>query len=159
MDSQSAWRAVFLDLIDDVSRQLDSGLIERGHDDGQPLEIELDVDGHVVELCHNWNPAPDRVTARIPCGAIPEDASIETLKRLLEAQHDADPCEGRSFGLDAETGALLFVTSIGLLGLSGMDLLARLRNIFGALATLRDSDAAPSAEGSMREVILESFTS
>jgi hypothetical protein len=159
MESQEAWRALFLELVDELCRQFDSEPVARGHDDGLPLEIELDIDGHVVDLCHDWSPGPDRITARVRCGTIPEESSATTLKRLLQAQHEADPCEGMSFGLEPQTGALLMVANMKLHGLSAVELLARLRKIFGALAVLRDGDTLPNAEGSMREVILQTFTS
>jgi hypothetical protein len=159
MDPQAEWRAIFLDVVDDIGRQLDAEPVERGRHDGLPLEIELDVDGHVVDLFHDWSSGPNRITAHVRCGSIPEEGAAYALKRLLEAQHQADPCEGKSFGMDAETGELLFVTSMELNDLSGMELLARLRKTFRALAALRDGDTRAHAEGSMREVIFETFTS
>jgi hypothetical protein len=95
----------------------------------------------------------------VRCGSIPEDRAAAVLKRLLHAQHQADPYEGRSFGLDAETGDLVFVASMELRDLSAPELLARLRGTFGALTLLRNEDRTPMAAGSMREVVLDAFAS
>jgi len=159
MEPVSQWRNLFLDLVDDLSRELDSEPIGRGHDDGGPLAVELELDGNTVELFHDWSHGPNRITASVHCGLIVETGSAEVLKRLLQAQHDADPCDGTSFGLDAESGALLFVACMALHGLSAAELVARLRKMFVALATLRDTDPVPIAQGSMREVIFQSFAS
>jgi hypothetical protein len=157
MESQEAWRAIFFDLVDGLCRELRAEPVARGHDDDLPLELELHIDGHIVDLGHDWSSAPERVTARVRCGAIPSDRAAAVLKRLLRAQHEADPRAGRSFGLDAVTGELLLVANMELQGLSAAEFLGRLRNVFGTLAALRDGDITPHAEGSLRDVIPETF--
>jgi hypothetical protein len=128
MSNEYAWRRRFIDVIEEVFRELHFDPPAMTHDPDTSLVMELDVDGTTFEVVHNprANVTHCLVEARI--GNIATDSPGNVLTDLLVKNLEFAKEFGGTFASDIKDDAILYSEAMALEQASGETLLQAMRD-------------------------------
>jgi hypothetical protein len=117
------FRTAFLDLVDDVCGEL--GYPPRGEapESDEALAMEMELDGIPFAVVHMRNIAVDRILVECCFGPIPEEHAEQVLYRILQLNRGFADMADTAFGIDPETGDLIYTAACNLASASGRSLL------------------------------------
>ena len=127
MSQNYQWRRKFVEVVEEVFRDLNFDPPPMTHDADASLVMELDVDGTTYEVVHNprTNAACCLVEARL--GPIQSEHAAMVLNRLLTENFTLSRLYHGCFAADIKDDTVLFNFSLALEGLRGTTLLQAMR--------------------------------
>ncbi|MGI4847209.1 MAG: CesT family type III secretion system chaperone [Janthinobacterium lividum] len=123
-EQDDEYRIAFLELVDDVCSEL--GYPPRGAapESDEALAMEMELDGVPFAVVHMRNTVQDRVLIECRFGTIPQDRALAVMMRLLQLNRGFADLGERAFGIDADTGDVIFTTARDLFEATGSSLLS-----------------------------------
>ena len=124
-----SWRSAFIELCEAIFRELGFDPPAMLHDDNLPLAMELEVDQRGFELVHSSSNRTDRILVICKLGSMPSDHGEPELSALLAKNlgrvRDFRPC----FGINADSGEVVWTSYESLDKLRGSVMLEKLRSL------------------------------
>lgn len=111
MTDSYQWRRRFIDLVEDVFRDLGFPPPAMTHDPNTPLAMEIEVEGISFEVVHTPDQRPDHLLIECNFGHPPDERLAPALKRLMEVNLIMAREHQASFGADPKTNAVIFTSS------------------------------------------------
>ncbi|MDB5798415.1 MAG: molecular chaperone Tir [Paucimonas sp.] len=105
------WRRRFIDLVEDVFRDLGFPPPAMTHDPAQPLAMEIEVEGISFEVVHTPDQRPDHLLIECNFGQPPQEKIVPVLMRLLEVNLVMAREHQAAFGADPRSKAVIFTSS------------------------------------------------
>ena len=110
----STWRFSFIDLADDVFRELGLAPPSRDSDEALPLIVTVELDGESFTLEHAEHLGGDRIVLECRFGHVPPERAVPALTRLLQINHELPADLGAAFAADAETDEVVYMRCVSL---------------------------------------------
>jgi hypothetical protein len=122
-EEDDEYRQAFLVLVDDVCAEL--GYPPRGGppDSDEALAMEMELDGVPFAVVHLRYTMRDKVLVECRFGAVPQDRALPVMRRLLQINRGFADQGVRAFGMEAETGDIVYTVAADLIGATGTSLL------------------------------------
>ena len=129
MSNDYAWRRRFIEVIEEVFRELHFDPPAMTQDPDTSLVMELDVDGTTFEVVHSPRANVNHCLVEARIGNVATDSPNNVLTDLLIKNIDLAKAFGGTFSGDIKDDAILYSVAIALEKASGETLLAALREI------------------------------
>lgn len=123
------WRQSFIDLSEDVFRELGFPPPAMNFEDSLPLSMELYLQGYQFELLHSENELREYVLVSCTLGEIPKEFRCHGYRELLKENLSQVRSAGVFFGMDSERYMLRLMFLESLSATSAPALLETMRNI------------------------------
>jgi hypothetical protein len=128
MESSNS-RFKFIDLAEDVFRELGLQPPSRESDQALPLVLAVDVDQESFQLEHSEHHGLDRLVLECRFGTVPPERAVRALTRLLQINNDLRADVGAAFAADAQTDEVVYMRSVSLEHTKARDLLDHMSEI------------------------------
>ena len=116
-------RENFLALVDEVCAELGYPPNEETPEAEDALAMEMELDGIPFSVVHDLGSAPERILIECRFGPPPPERTEQVLYRLLHFNRGFAEAGDTAFGIEAETGDLIYTHACDLAGTSGRVLL------------------------------------
>ena len=127
MSDSYQWRRRFIDLVEDVFRDLGFPPPAMTHDPAAPLAMEIEVEGVSFEVVHTPEQRPECLLIECKFGHPPEEKLIPALRRLLEVNLIMAREHQAAFGADPRSNAVIFTSSARLEDSNARNLMEEMR--------------------------------
>ncbi|MDO8301082.1 CesT family type III secretion system chaperone [Lacisediminimonas sp.] len=111
MSDNYQWRRRFIDLVEDVFRDLGFPPPAMTHEPSEPLSMEIEVDEVSFEVVHVPDQRPQHILIECNFGLPPPGQVVPVLTRLLQVNLIMAREHQATFGADSRTGAVIFTSS------------------------------------------------
>ena len=135
----SASRFRFIDLAEDLFRELRLDPPDRNTDDSLPLIVTVEVDGESLTLEHAERLGADRIVLECRFGAVPPQQAVTAFTRLLQINQNLPADCGAAFAADEQTEEVVYMRSVSLDGATARGLLDHMVAIVGLAKDWRSS--------------------
>lgn len=123
------WRRKFIEVIEEVYRELGFDPPSMAFDSEASLVMEIDVDKVMFEVVHNPQHNLDNCLVEAHLGPISYQSPEEVLKALLEKNFEFAGKGGGCFSADVKDDVILFSMPVPLESIRGGDLLKIMRDV------------------------------
>lgn len=121
------WRRRFIDLVEDVFRDLGFPPPAMTHDPAEPLSMEIEVDEVSFEVVHVPEQRPQKILIECNFGSPPPAQVVPVLTRLLQVNLILAREHQATFGADSRTNAVIFTSSENLVDTNATALMDEMR--------------------------------
>ena len=135
----SASRFRFVDLAEDLFRELRLDPPGRSTDETLPLIVTVEVDGESLTLEHAEHLGADRIVLECRFGAVPPEHAVPAFTRLLQINRNLPADCGAAFAADEQTDEVVYMRSVSLDGATARGLLDHMVAIVGLAKEWRSS--------------------
>lgn len=116
------WRGRFVELAEQLYRELGHPLPSVAQDPDVPIGVELEIDGLLCEVSHLPLERPDQLAIACSLPLEPERIRLDVLASLLRANQELLQIGG-SLSVDPDSGDLVYAVRRAIEGLQALDLL------------------------------------
>ncbi len=128
-DLNNQWRRKFIELSEEIFRELGFSPPLMVHEESLPLAMELELDGISFELLHVPGELSEQIRIMCSLGVIPENYVAHGLEMLLTENLKNSREHSWWYGLDSDLDELLLLSSQDIAGISAQRLLEDMQNM------------------------------
>jgi hypothetical protein len=121
------WRRRFIDVVEEVFRELGFEPPPMTHDPDTPLVMDLELEGISFEVLHHPKQNPDHCLIEVNYGTLDEGIAEETLMRLFAESLEMARGFGDRYAANVKTDVILYCYAVPLDGMHGPQLLSGMR--------------------------------
>jgi hypothetical protein len=145
------WRRRFIELVEEVFRELGFDPPAMTHDPDTPLVMDLELEGISFEVLHHPQQHFDHCLIEVNHGVLAEDIAEAVLMRLLSENLAMARDFSDRYAANVKTDNILYCYAVPLEGMHGAELLAGMRAAAADAKAWRDElpSAPPQAALSM----------
>jgi hypothetical protein len=108
MSQAFEYRRQFIELSEDIHRELGKHVPPMTHDSDEPLAMEIESSGVAFEIIHTPREDSDRIMVECQFGMVPQEQVIEVLTALLKKNQMLFRSRQARIGIDSETGSIVY---------------------------------------------------
>jgi hypothetical protein len=144
-----AWRRKFIELAEDVFRELGFPPPSMLHEESLPLAMELEIESIPFELLHSSADQVEFVLVICKLGPLPSGIGISGIRRLLQSNLVLARTHEAFYGVNPDTSQIQCMFQTRLMQVTAVDLLAKMRQIsLDSLQWKKDFFSIPSLKTS-----------
>jgi hypothetical protein len=133
-----SFRQKFIELAEDVFRELGFPPPAMTHEESLPLAMELEIETMQFELLHSSTDQPDHILVSCKLGPLPDEGITVGLRRLLQANLVLARTHEACYGIEPETKNVHCMFPQVLAQANAVNLLASMREIATGSAHWKD---------------------
>jgi hypothetical protein len=132
------WRRRFIEVVEEVFRELGFEPPPMTHDPDTPLVMDLELEGVTFEALHHPRQHVDHCLIEVNHGALGDEIAEGALMRLLSQNLAMARNFGDRYAGNVKTDAILYCYAVALEGMHGAELLAGMRAAAARAKAWRD---------------------
>ncbi|MBK4733240.1 type III secretion system chaperone family protein [Noviherbaspirillum pedocola] len=121
------WRRKFIEVVEEVFRDLGFEPPPMTHDPDTPLVMDLELEGITFEVLHHPKQHADHCLVEVNYGELTEDIAPDVLMRLLSENLGMARSFGDRYAANVKSNSILYCYAVPLEGAHGSELLASMR--------------------------------
>ena len=146
------WRRRFIELCEDIFRELGFPPPIMTHEDSLPLAMELEVEGMQFELLHSSSQMAERVLVICKLGPLPDEGITAGIRRLMQANLAQVRKHELGYGINPSGNEVQCLYYAPIDGATAREMLDGMRKTVSACANWKDQFFTPPLSASNAEV-------